>query len=304
MGVRVDLHCHSYHSACKHVAFLKPRDCYNKPLGLYRTAKARGMDLVTITDHDTIDGCLELLDRRPDITDFFIGEEVEAYFPDAPGRRVHIAVYDITEAQHGELQRLRPDVRAVVAYCRQQQIIYALNHLFWDYGQGPRGRGYLEQMLDLFDRFELGNGHQSARHHWLIARALASELAAGRPPKGVIGGSDAHTMGPLARTYTISPAADRAGFLADLRAGRTGAGGVDGGLATVNLQIYGVIFNYIKDLLLHRNGGGSLTGRIKELLFAAGAFPFSLWVPIVAAAVHQHRLSGRLRLAERDLLTT
>ena len=46
--------------------FLGSRDCYSSPADVYRVAKARGMDLVAITDHDSIDGALELLDRVPD----------------------------------------------------------------------------------------------------------------------------------------------------------------------------------------------------------------------------------------------
>ena len=52
--------------------FLRSRDCYSNPEDVYLVAKARGMDLVTITDHDSIDGCLELLARRPGATDIFI----------------------------------------------------------------------------------------------------------------------------------------------------------------------------------------------------------------------------------------
>jgi predicted metal-dependent phosphoesterase TrpH len=40
------------------------------------------MDLVTITDHDSIDGCLELLDRLNDPPDFIMGEEVSASLPE------------------------------------------------------------------------------------------------------------------------------------------------------------------------------------------------------------------------------
>jgi predicted metal-dependent phosphoesterase TrpH len=36
------------------------------------------MDLVTITDHDSIDGCLELLDPLGERPDFIMGEEVSA----------------------------------------------------------------------------------------------------------------------------------------------------------------------------------------------------------------------------------
>ena len=53
--------------------FLKSRDCYSAPEDVYRVAKARGMDLVTLTDHDTIDGCLEFLSAHPDAPGFHRG---------------------------------------------------------------------------------------------------------------------------------------------------------------------------------------------------------------------------------------
>src|SRR5437667_375370 len=62
--LRADLHVHSDHSGLKQLRFLRMRDCYSAPVDVYRSAKARGMDLVTLTDHDTIDGCLAIRDRR------------------------------------------------------------------------------------------------------------------------------------------------------------------------------------------------------------------------------------------------
>src|SRR3990172_60481 len=76
--LKADLHVHSYHSGYStSLRLFRSRDSYSDPEEIYRLAKARGMDLVTITDHDSIDGCLELLDRHPDREDFIVGEEIE-----------------------------------------------------------------------------------------------------------------------------------------------------------------------------------------------------------------------------------
>jgi predicted metal-dependent phosphoesterase TrpH len=72
------------------------RDCYNAPEDVYRIAKERGMSYVTLTDHDSIDGALYLLNKHPDLKDFFIGEEVETYFPET-GQRIHVGVWGLTE---------------------------------------------------------------------------------------------------------------------------------------------------------------------------------------------------------------
>ena len=64
--LRADLHVHSCHSKVSGtMPFLGSRDCYSTPADVYRVAKARGMDLVAFTDHDSIDGALELLDGPP-----------------------------------------------------------------------------------------------------------------------------------------------------------------------------------------------------------------------------------------------
>ena len=86
-------------------------ESYNSVEGVYRTAKARGMDLVAITDHDMIDGALIIADR-PDV---IVGCEVTGVFPD--GVRVHLGVLGLSEAQHVEIQRLRHDIRELLPYC-------------------------------------------------------------------------------------------------------------------------------------------------------------------------------------------
>src|SRR5688572_146540 len=101
--LRADLHvhtCHSRHSGT--LRFLGSRDCYSQPLDVYRVAKARGMDLVCITDHDSIDGGLELMERLPDVDDVIVGEEISCLLPE--GRvEVHIAAYGMTESLHRDV---------------------------------------------------------------------------------------------------------------------------------------------------------------------------------------------------------
>ena len=59
------------------------RESYNTPEGVYRLAKARGMDLVTITDHDQISGALSI-SHYPDV---IVGCEVTGVFPARPRAR-------------------------------------------------------------------------------------------------------------------------------------------------------------------------------------------------------------------------
>ena len=63
---RADLHCHSTASQVSKLGVQRALglpECATPPEEVYALAKRRGMDFVTITDHDTIDGVLR--DRRP-----------------------------------------------------------------------------------------------------------------------------------------------------------------------------------------------------------------------------------------------
>src|SRR5260370_17577174 len=86
--MRCDLHVHTRHSGMCTVPLLDRvcRESYNDPDSVYETLKHRGMDLVTITDHDSIDAA-ESLCKYPD---FFLSEEVSAVSP--TGTNLHLPV--------------------------------------------------------------------------------------------------------------------------------------------------------------------------------------------------------------------
>jgi predicted metal-dependent phosphoesterase TrpH len=110
---RADLHCHSRFSIFKYFRRANTRDCYNAPEDVYRIAKERGMAYVTLTDHDSIDGALYLLNKQPDLKDFFIGEEVETYFPET-AQRIHAGVWGLNEAQDPEAAPQHPRARSLL----------------------------------------------------------------------------------------------------------------------------------------------------------------------------------------------
>ena len=62
--LRMDTHCHSRASSKPVIAAAGLIGCpesYSEPERVYDQARARGMDLVTLTDHDTIDGAQALI---------------------------------------------------------------------------------------------------------------------------------------------------------------------------------------------------------------------------------------------------
>ena len=125
-AMKCDLHIHTIHSGMCTVPVLKRicRESYNDPREVYSVLKRKGMDLVTLTDHDSIGGAESL--RR--YTDFFLSEEVSCRMPS--GTTVHIGVFDLTERQHIEIQRRRDDFVCLLAYLTERRLLFSVNHIF------------------------------------------------------------------------------------------------------------------------------------------------------------------------------
>jgi predicted metal-dependent phosphoesterase TrpH len=281
---KADLHCHSRHSGrVKHLRFLCARDCYSQPLDVYRRAKQKGMDLVTITDHDSIDGCLEVLDRFGELPDFIIGEEVTAQLPEF-GHAIHIGVYGHNEAQHREIQKLRGNAGELVVYLREHNLLYVLNHFFHDFWNAGQVREYVERMAELFNVFEARNGTLQRQHNALIAALLTRFRSLGRPVS-VVAGSDAHTLRRIGRSYTASHATNREEFLKDVRVGRTEVFGPDPNHLTLAADIYGVVLRYYPTVISIHNGEFSPVSRVSKFFLSLAAAPF-LVTPYLAALRH------------------
>src|SRR5919202_318702 len=108
---RADLHCHSTASELSKLGIQRAvglPECATPPREVYELAKRRGMDFVTITDHDTIDGCLEIA-SEPEV---FVSEELTAWFAGEP-QAVHILCLGITPEDHEWLQLHSGDVETV-----------------------------------------------------------------------------------------------------------------------------------------------------------------------------------------------
>jgi len=214
---RADLHCHSRFSVFKYFKRANTRDCYNAPEDVYRIAKERGMSFFTITDHDSIDGALYLLNKNPDMTDFFIGEEVETYFPET-GQRIHIGVWGLNEAQHREISRLRRDIRELVPYLKQENLAFGINHLFQNYRMKNVAARYIGELIGMFDIFEVMNGAMASFHNKMVQQLVATLQADGRR-MSMVGGSDAHTLKHVAKVHTVSKGETPAEFIDNVRRG-------------------------------------------------------------------------------------
>ncbi len=115
MTSRVDMHCHSTASQLSRLGVQRSLglpECATPPEEVYELAKRRGMDFVTITDHDTIDGALRLADRP----DCFVSEELTARFAGEP-QAVHVLCYGITPETTSGCRRTPATSKPVPPIC-------------------------------------------------------------------------------------------------------------------------------------------------------------------------------------------
>jgi len=301
--IRADLHLHTRHSRLSAIPALAARDCYSDPAEVYQRALARGMDLVTFTDHDTIDGCLELLSGAGTLGNFFISEEVSATDPRS-GCAFHVSAFDIDEKQHREIQRLREDVRDLARYLEAEGIPASLNHV----GSSlTRSRPPLDALLEVvasFPLIETRNGAQLAASN-AVAELLAQKLEAEDRFLGRTGGSDAHTARRIGWTWTKAHARDRESFLAALRAGAVASAGISGRFAPMVWDVYQVVAKYYADLVRNTHGHFTEEQRRRAAAYALLSLPLHLIaLPAAGTLYRQFRVHGAARSLARDLLRT
>jgi predicted metal-dependent phosphoesterase TrpH len=266
--MRCDLHVHTRHSGmCNIPGFHRLcRESYNEPEAVYQTLKRRGMDLVTVTDHDSIDAA-EHLRHYPD---FFLSEEVTCTTPSMT--EIHVGVYGIEERHHIELQRRRSDVPALAAYLQEQKILFSINHVFSSL-TGRRTELDFEMFEELFPAMETRNGHIPAMNNRAATR-LAQDWQ-----KAAIGGSDAHTLETLALTYTEVPGARNIGDFVDrVRQGQGQVAGASGNYAKLTRAVLGI--------------GSSL---VREHPWTIVLSPLMLAIPLVTLANYFCELSFHAR---------
>lgn len=236
---RIDLHTHTSHSedrielSLPHGASaVLPFNPVLSPCAAYDLALSRGMTHVTFTDHDTVAGCLELLERHPSPDRFLWGEEVSCHHQ---GVSVHVGVYGLTEDDHRALHAgsdadeparhcLRWNLPELLAYCADRGLVCDLKHPLFNFRGQAATR---EQYTSLYALFPLVEAINGTRHRWLndLGAALAKVL--GPAQVAFTGGSDSHTD-CIGQTYTRTAGQTVDDVLDSLRAGRAEAVGQHG----------------------------------------------------------------------------
>ena len=220
---RTDMHVHSTASELSKLGIqrsLHLPECATEPWEVYELAKRQGMDFVTITDHDTIDGALSI-DHLPDT---FVSEELTVSFRGEP-QAVHVLCYGIDGADHEWLQAHNDDVETCAAYLAEHEITCALAHPFFAVG-APLTPRHRRRLAQLFPIWETRNGSRAKELN--LPAFVYIETHGGT----AIGGSDDHAGIDIGRTFTEVPSCDTPReFLAHVRAGRAEAHGAQGSAA-------------------------------------------------------------------------
>ncbi len=240
--MKLDTHVHTHYSGNTTIKPLDRimRESYNSVEGVYRLAKSRGMDLVAITDHDTIDGALTIADR-PDV---IIGCEVTGVFPN-DGVRVHLGVLGLNERQHREIQALRTNVAELMPYLAGQGLFVSLNHVASRIN-GDITAVHIAALMPWLNGIEVRNGSRLPSQN----RTAAALAYAHR--KTSIGGSDSHTGRGIGRTWVEVPGArTRDEFLDALHAGQGQPGGGEGHYFTMASDICRIATSFYAERL-HR----------------------------------------------------
>jgi predicted metal-dependent phosphoesterase TrpH len=235
--MRCDLHVHSIESGMFTAPGLNRicRESYNDPAEVYGRLKRMGMSIVTLTDHDSIDGAEGLRHYR----DFFLSEEVTVRMPS--GTEMHMGVYGITERDHAEIQRRRNDFIALLMYLTERKLFFSANHVFSGL-TGHREAEDFHWFASYVPAFETRNGQMRPE-----ANESAARLAA-REGKIAIAGSDSHTIAGVGHTYTEVPGARTVDeFFAGLRTGRGRIHGVHGNYSKLTADVFSIVRSLFLD---------------------------------------------------------
>ncbi len=258
---KADLHVHSSHSNKPTYWAMRKFNCpesYTSPDYLYQTARSRGMDFVTISDHNSINGALEIA-HLPGV---FVSSEITAYFPEN-SCKVHVVVLHITESQFRQIVELRKNIYEMVAYLHGEGIAHFMAHPL--YAQNDKlTTGIIEKSLVLFTTFEVKNGCRARRFNAFTEQVVAGldaetlERLANRHDirpygatpwiKGMVGGSDDHGGLFISRAHTAVEGADSVdGFILGVKAGQSRAEGDDGGPLTMAHSMYGIAHSFYRE---------------------------------------------------------
>lgn len=220
---------------------------------------------MTITDHNSINGALEIAH----LPGTFVSTEITTYLPD-DGSKLHTVALNINEKIFADLMHLRQNIYDLVGYLQQHNITHYIAHPLYDMNERISVTT-IEKLLLLFEVVETKNGSRAKRYGRLIANLLASLtpekmeqlsnkhgiVPYGELPwiKSVVAGSDDHSGFFIGRAYTASKSGETlTDFLLSIKERKTWAAGDDGDALTLAHSIYGVGYRFFKERFESKKG--------------------------------------------------
>lgn len=236
------------------------RECYTEPEDVYSAARARGMDFVTITDHNTLDGSFAIAH----LPGTFLSTEFDTWFPEN-GCRVHVVALGIDEATFATALEARTSIYDLVACLREAGALHYLAHPLFDM-TGKLTEDVVEKLLLLFNVLEGRNGARVVRCNGLLREIAASltperiaDMAArqgiepyGETPwrKALTGGSDDHSGLFVAGVHTVAECDGTVeGYLGAVAAGAGAPAGEEGDARILANSIYASAFWRFREML-------------------------------------------------------
>jgi glycosyltransferase involved in cell wall biosynthesis len=307
MQSKIDLHVHSKYSDRPSEWFLRrigAPECFVEPQDIYERGRAHGMDFITISDHNSIRGALDIAH----LPGTLISVEITTYFPE-DACKIHCLATGLDERQFEMIQELRSSIYDLQRYLVEQDIVHTIAHPLFRVND-RMSIDHVEKLLVLFKRFEIINGSRDPRAARLaetVLGNLSDEMIqrmaerhglepAGPDPgkKWFTGGSDDHSGGNVGGAFTATPyAADVDELLAHLRRGDHEPGGSCGGSLVLGRSLYQIAYSYYKARFLGKNDGRpNIIGELFEKLLREAE-------PQAAAGLGQ-RLAGGARLLAKS----
>src|ERR1700736_4951849 len=305
---KCDLHIHSRYSAGSEEWLFRRLDfpdSYSDPGELHRQLLERGMDFVTLTDHDTIDGCLQIIH----LPQSFISEQITTYFPQDPCK-VHILAWGISEAQHQGIVAVRDNIYELQKYLAATHIAHAVAHPLYSIN-GQLAASHLERLILLFKHFEGVNGLRDALLSELTQNLFGGltrekvdifanrhNLAPTHPEpwrKIFTGGSDDHGGKFIASAWTETPPAHSAEkFLEHVRAGNCSVQGIGGTPLALSHGFYNTVSCFIQDRFHEKLGPSAIVLEQMFSRFMEGRDPTELTLTEKGRIFAQGVLSGKI----------
>jgi len=191
MLIKIDPHVHTRYSNAQSdwfLHFFKCPECATSPEELYQICMKRGMTHVTATDHNCLDGALELAARHDNVV---LGEEVSTVFPE-DDVHVHVVVLGLDEAQHREIAQRRHDVYEFARYLAAEGLAHFVAHPLFNHKMGVLTLEHLERLALLFKGWETLGGARGKR-----SNALGHEFVASLTPERIRQLAERHELKPL-----------------------------------------------------------------------------------------------------------